>query len=466
MKKILALVLGILMVLSVFAGCSQPASEPSDTTAPADTNEPSQSTEPTKIVYWYARSEAAGEAVAAAVDEFNATIGAEKNIVVEAIYQGSAADSTTKMRAVMQGGDASQLPDLMEIDATGILDYRTSEYAFSVDEALALDPDYDISQISEAALKNWYYAGTQWGLPFTITTHVLFYNKTMLDAANITEAPTTFEEIKAVAAALPEKNENGQDLTAYGCLPSSIYLAYWFGQIPSETADASYVVNNRNGRDDIATELVCDKEGTLVKFLTAWKDLYDSGALLNSGSGLQEMFATEQISMFTGDTANIVSLLEQINGRFELGCAFFPRIDDSCNFGNQVSGSALCMFNKGDDAKVAAAWELMKYMTSAEPQANLAVASGYIPCNSGSYELDNYVEYSTTYPQVNVGPEQLAITSPDDVGINVGPSINFYLDVQEKISTMLTDNLTPEETASIMAESLNAMLADYVANNQ
>ncbi|MBQ3109002.1 MAG: extracellular solute-binding protein, partial [Clostridia bacterium] len=254
MKKILALVLGILMVLSVFAGCAQqpaetPAepSEPADTSAPAETpEEPVEERKPQKLVYWYCRSEGAGEAIEASVEEFNETVGKELNIEVEAIYQGSAADATTKMRAVLSGEDASQLPDVMEIDATGILDYRNSGYAFTVDQALALDPEYDISQISPAALKHWNYSGTQWGLPITITTHVLFYNKTMFDAAGITAAPTTFEEIKGVAAALPATNANGQELKAYGCLPSSIYLAYWFGQIPGEEYGASYVVNNRN----------------------------------------------------------------------------------------------------------------------------------------------------------------------------------------------------------------------------
>ncbi|MBR0025866.1 MAG: sugar ABC transporter substrate-binding protein [Clostridia bacterium] len=45
MKKILALVLGILLVLSVFAGCAKPAETPADTSAPADTTEPAPEAE-------------------------------------------------------------------------------------------------------------------------------------------------------------------------------------------------------------------------------------------------------------------------------------------------------------------------------------------------------------------------------------------------------------------------------------
>lgn len=449
MKKILSLVL-ILMVVSSVVAYGEGISSPEETR---------------KITFWYARGNETGMAIEDAVKAFNEGIGAELKIVVEPIYQGSLADATTKMRAILQGDQMNQLPDVMEIDATGIIDYRTSKYAFSIDQALAGDPQYDIRPINPTALKNWSFGGVQWGLPFTITTHVMFYNKTLFDQAGITSAPTTFADIIDVAGKLPAKNSYGQKLSAYACLPSSIYLAYWIGQIPGENANASYIVNNRNGRDGLATELVCDKEGTLLKFLTAWKEVYDAGAVLNVGDGIVEMFATEQIAMMTGDTANTVSLLEQIDGRFELGCETFPRIDKNSNPGNQVSGSAVCIFNKDDDAKAMAAWELIKYLTQAEPQANIGLASGYIPCNSGSFQVPAYQDYITRYPQMIVGPRQLAFTSPDNVGINVGPSINFYLEVQAQVSNMLESGASPEDTAVALAASLNAMLKEYAEAN-
>lgn len=472
MKRMIALVLAAVMVLLIAAcGAKDPTPSTPDpgSNPPAATPDGDSGTEerqPQTITFWYGRSEETGAAIEAAVKAFNEGPGAEMKITVEAIYQGTVADATTKLRAVLQGDQMDQLPDIMELDATGILDFRNTEYAFTVDEALAKDTSYDISPINEAALKNWSFGGTQWGMPFTITTHIMFYNKTILDAAGVTTPPSTFAEIIDAAGKLPAANSNGQKLTAYACLPSSIYLAYWLGQIPGTDAGASYVVNNRNGRDGLATELVCDKEGTLLKFLTGWKEMYESGALLNTGDVLAELFTTEQIAIMTGDTANTVSLLEQIGGRFELGCAMFPRIDENSNQGNQVSGSALCMFNKKDEAKAMAAWELMKYLTSAEPQADIALASGYIPCHSGAFNVPAYQEYTAQYPQLTVGPEQLTLTDPDNVGINVGPSIDFYLEVQAQVSNMLENDASPEDTAAAMSASLNGMLAEYAKANQ
>lgn len=48
MKKIFALILTVLMIVSVFAGCAQqPAETPADTSAPADSSAPADTTEPT-----------------------------------------------------------------------------------------------------------------------------------------------------------------------------------------------------------------------------------------------------------------------------------------------------------------------------------------------------------------------------------------------------------------------------------
>lgn len=74
MKKITALLLALLMALSL---CSFACAEE----------------QPTLVRFWHNRSSGANlEACEKAVDEFNNTIGKEKNIFVEATYQGGYPD--------------------------------------------------------------------------------------------------------------------------------------------------------------------------------------------------------------------------------------------------------------------------------------------------------------------------------------------------------------------------------------
>jgi sn-glycerol 3-phosphate transport system substrate-binding protein len=420
---------------------------------------------PVTISFWHSMTDEAGTEFETYVAEFNRTRGAEKGIVVESVFQGQYSDATAKLRPLLQNRQGERLPDVMQIDATGVVDYVNTEYAFTVDDALALDTAYDLGQIIEAPLKAWNYGGRQLGLPVSASTTVMYYNKTLLDAAGIAAPPSTFGEIIEAARKLPARNANGQKISAFAQMPNSPLLANWIGQIPGGELDASYVVDKRNGREGTATKLVCDTEGTLLRFLRAWKAMYDAGALLNLSDGLNNLFLTQQTVFLTASTSQTASLLTQIDNRFELGCAYFPRIDAGSNFGATVSGSALFMFNKGDSLKTAAAWEWVQFMTSAPIQARFSTATGYTPVNAGSYGEAVYIEYTGRYPQAEVGSRQLGETSADMMGITIGPSRDFYMEIMNQVSAMLTENKEPELTAASMAAALNLLLEDYAAAN-
>jgi sn-glycerol 3-phosphate transport system substrate-binding protein len=447
----------MLCVIVVFLGTSLWAGSRQDTSA---------TTGPVTIRFWHSAADDAGLAFDAFVREFNAGPGAARQITVEAIFQGQYADATAKLRPLLRTGQTNTLPDVMQIDATGVVDYLNTEYAFTVDEALATDRSYDLSRIMDAPLKAWNYGGRQLGLPVSASTTVMYYNKSILDAAGILNPPTTFDEIIEVSRRLPAVNPNNQKLTAFAQQPNSPLLANWIGQIPGRSAGASYVIDKRNGRDGDATRLVCDTEGTLLTFLRGWKAIYDAGALLDVSDGLTNLFLTQQIVFMTSSTSAMTGLINQIGGRFELGCAYYPRINSSANYGATVSGSALFMFNKGDKAKTDAAWEFVKFLCSADIQARFAAATGYTPVNLGSANEKTYTDYVTRYPQALVGTRQLAETSPDMMGIIVGPSRNFYMEIANQVSIMLNEKKTPEETVRSMAQALNRLLDDYLEANR
>jgi sn-glycerol 3-phosphate transport system substrate-binding protein len=281
----------------------------------------------------------------------------------------------------------------------------------------------------------------------------------------ISAPPSSFEEIIEVSRKLPPVNANGHKITAFAQIPNSPYLANWIGQIPGKSGESSYIVDKRNGRDGDATKLVCDTEGTLLTFLRAWKAMYDAGAILNISDGINNLFLTQQICFMTASTSQLASLLAQIGGRFELGCAYYPRINQTARYGATVSGSALFMFNRGDKAKTRAAWEFVKFMCSSDIQARFAVATGYMPVNNNSFREKTYVDYISAYPQAATGAKQLADTSADMMGIVVGPSRSFYMEIMNQVSAMLTEKKAPEDAVKSMSASLNLILEDYTAAN-
>ena len=410
----------------------------------------------TNITLWHSMSEGPGVLMDEFVREFNETVGREAGIHVDAVFQGKYSDATKKMNSILSAGQFDTLPDVMQIDATGKVAYASAETAYTVDQALADHPEADLSAMLAPAMANWNLAGRQLGLPFATSTTILYYNKTLLDAAGA-KAPGTLAEIGALAGALPETNADGQKLTIYAALPNTPDLCNWLGQMGSD------LVDGHNGTEATATKLACLDNGALVTFLTEWKALYGSGALENADSSTDAFVAGQQV-ILTGSTSKISSLLEKIGGRFELGAAYYPRVNGSASAGATVSGSCLVMFGE-DEAKRAAAWTFVTWLTGADVQARFAAGTGYLPGNTLAAESEAWQALTAEYPQYDVGLRQLMETPDSMRSVTVGPSADFYYAIQNGVSDMLEEDLSPEEAAERMEEDLNGLLAQYLRAN-
>lgn len=400
------------------------------------------------LTFWHSAAGSMGEALNAYVDEFNKTIGAEKGIVVEGIYQGSYSDSTAKLQSLLSAENYADLPDVMQMDATGKLRYLSAPVAYTAEAAIEEHPDFDAEDFMMSALNNWRVGGVLLGLPFATSTTLTFYNASVLE-----EAPDTLGDI----ANIPEDYDVEEDISVYACVPNTPTLANWLGQL------GSYVVNNKNGSEATATALDCVENGTLVRFLTAWKELYASGALTNRASSGDEFVAGRQLIM-TDSSSKIASLTERIGGNFELGVAPYLRVDGDASFGATVSGSCLVMFDLGDSRREAA-WEFVMFMTGAQVQAGFAGQTGYIPARLSAVETEAWQAFIAENPAYGVGFEQLKNTPEAMCSVTVGPAADFYYTIQDLISDMLESDLSPKETALLMEEELDGLLSQYLKAN-
>ena len=154
-----------------------------------------------------------------------------------------------------------------------------------------------------------------------------YYNKTALEAAGFA-APETLTDIGKMAALAAD------GVTVSACVPNTPTLANWLGQLGSD------LVDNHNGTEGTATALDCVENGALAEFLTAWKDLYATGALVNANASTDEFVAGRQLIM-TSASSSIASLLGRIGEAFELGVSGYPRVNDNAAAGATVSGSCL-----------------------------------------------------------------------------------------------------------------------------
>ena len=88
-----------------------------------------------ELTFWHSMSEEAGVLMNQYVREFNETVGAEKGIEVELVYQGQYSESVNKMNNMLSGRSYDTLPDVMQMDATGKVNYFASGVAYTADDA-------------------------------------------------------------------------------------------------------------------------------------------------------------------------------------------------------------------------------------------------------------------------------------------------------------------------------------------
>lgn len=445
MKKSISLLLVLVVAVSmVFAGGS------SESAKTADVELGSQ---PVTINFWHCASDDAGVLMDKYIKEFNETN--QYNITVNAIYQGQYSDATTLMKTIISAENYKELPDIMQLDATGKVDYFNSGKAFTIDDAIKAFNDDIKSQYMEGAMGNWQFQGVQLGLPFASSTTITFYNKTMLEKAGWDHCPETFAEIIALKK---DMEKAGIDAASYGTVPSTPTLANWLGQI------GSYVVNNKNGSDATATKLDCIDNGALLTFLTEWKAMYDAGAVANQSLSTNQ-FVAEEVAIFTTSSSNVNAVLTKVAGKFEVGAGPFIKVNDSASYGATVSGSCLVMFDSSDALKKKATWEFIKYLTGKDVQTDFAMNTGYIPSNLGSVQTAEYQSLLATEPMYKVGPEQLANTPASMRSVTVGPSADFYYGIMNGVSDMLKNNQSAKDAADGMASNLQALLDQYARNN-
>ena len=198
MKKIIALMLAMIMVLSMAAcsggGSTGGAAVAAPETTPAETEVKEASfyevTEPIEIIWWHSLEDQYSALIAEVVDGFNAS---QDLITVKAEYIGALKDLNEKLVAANAAGTG--LPAVCTANTDYVASYGEGGVFENLDGYIAAT-GYDIDDFSSGLVLSTQYKGTQVAMPFLHSTQVIYYNKTMADANGIT-IPTKIEDMRA-----------------------------------------------------------------------------------------------------------------------------------------------------------------------------------------------------------------------------------------------------------------------------
>lgn len=450
-KKLTASVLAVASVLSMSTGMIFA----DETTAEVPEIEMADASEvdKTTISFWHSMGGVNGQAIDTLVQKFNDEN--EYGITVEAEYQGSYDDALNKLKSAQIGNMGADLVQVYEIGTRFMIE---SGWIVPMQSMVNAD-EYDTS-VLESNLAAYYTINDMlYSMPFNSSTPLMYYNKDMFDAAGITEIPDSLESIAQIGDKLLDSGaQEVMSLGIYG----------WFFEQFIGKQGLEYA-NNGNGRTEAATAVAFDENGAAANILNEWKNLYDLGYAPNVGkggdAGLAD-FSAGKSAITLGSTASLKQILQDVDGKFEVGTAYFPKVKSTDEGGVSIGGASLWALDNNDPKKLRATWEFVKFLISPESQAFWNAETGYFPVNVDAHDEDVFKENIEKYPQFETAIDQLHDSAPQYAGALLSVFSEARAIVESEIESMLNGNETVDEAVDSMASQINDAIEEYnLVNN-
>lgn len=458
-KKVISVLLAASMTAGILAGCQGKSIEEQNTGTETEDNEGKDASQTemadvseidgTEITFWHSMGGVNGEAIDTLVEKFNAEN--EYGITVNSQYQGEYDDSLNKLKSAQIGNMGADLVQVYEIGTRFMIE---SGWIVPMQELVDAD-GYDISAIEPNLAAYYTIDDKLYSMPFNSSTPIMYYNKDMFEKAGITEIPDSLEAIEEIGSQLLEKGGAGEVMSM------SIY-GWFFEQLISK--QGLEYANNDNGREEAATAVAFDENGAAENILSAWKSLYDKGYAPNVGkggdAGLAD-FSAGKSAITLGSTASLKQILQDVNGKFEVGTAYFPKVTSADEGGVSIGGASLWALDNQDPKKLRATWEFVKYLISAESQAYWNAETGYFPVTTAAHDEEVFKANIVEYPQFQTAIDQLHDSSPEYTGALLSVFPEARATVESKIESMLNGEADVETTVKEMAESINSSIEEY-----
>ncbi|WP_040210134.1 ABC transporter substrate-binding protein [Clostridium polynesiense] len=446
-KKLLSLILAASMVTMITAGCSG-----------SNDNSGAKGGGTTELIFWHSMGGAGGEAISKMVEDFNKS---QDKIKVNAEYQGSYDDAINKMKSSQQGNAGPDIMQLYDIGTRWMID---SGYAVPMQQFIDEDK-FDISSLEKNILGYYTVNDKLYSMPFNSSTPILYYNKDAFKEAGLDpeKAPKTMKELQEISAKLTKKE--GDKVSRYGY--SMAVYGWFFEQFAAKQGLA--FANNENGRKDKATAVEFDKNGAGLNIFKMWKELYDTGNAGNYGrktADTQNAFNAGKTAMMIDSTAVLNSIIKGTNGKFEVGTAFLPSINEGDKGGVSIGGGSLWILDNKDKEKGKAAWEFIKFMVSPEQQVYWHKSTGYFPITQKAYDLPEMKEHLKKYPQFQTAIDQLHASTVESRGALLGVFPQARQVIETEIEGLLQNKSTPEQAVEKAASTINTALEKYNKSNK
>ena len=345
----------------------------------------------------------------AIVEEFNRL---NPDIHVELTYAGGYVEAMEKALAAHAGGAG---PHIMQFEQTRSAAFYYAGALRSIDEFVYGPDGIDLSDFSQTMLGAVTYDGKLYGLPFNVSTPLLYYNRGMFLQAGLGDAaPRTTQELFEYSRKLArDTNGDGQtDVFGFDFYEWGWLFEAWIGRVGARVHDEELTQFTFNSPEAIA----------IMEFAQAM--VHEHGVARAPGNYNQFWAGTLAMrELSTASLANNIRSAQENN--MDMGVA--PLVCDTECYA-PIGGGNFFMLNTGTPEEQQAAWKFLKFLTNTENLARFARDSGYMVGRRSSFESPILLDVFAEQPEFRITYEQMDYAYPR-------PKVPFW---QSDVAPILT----------------------------
>lgn len=438
LKRVCAVLLAASMIMTG-CGATEGSGNATNNTAKNATN----SGEKITIEYWHCNAEAqGGAAVDELVEKFN-----EENDHIEVIAKYNPDMYAGLMKNLQAEVAVGNTPAVVQI-GWSYLEYFSNNFSYlapqdAIDKYDAENSTYltdnFLPNILGLAVNT---EGTQVGIPYSLSSPVLFYNVDLFKEAGLPEeGPQTWEQVYEYSKIIKEKTGK------YGCY---IEDDNWGAQALLESNGAHFITTDEAGNmyADFATQGGVDA-------MQMWADMISEELLphITWDEGCQAFNAGEVAMLYT-TIARRASI--QSSAQFEAAAVNSPVWEGKERV--VPAGGCFLAITAQKQTEQEAAWEFMKYLYSIESMATWTIGTGYVPPRKDVADspegLKSFLEENEMMKAATTQMDGVVswASFPGDAGLEAD---QILLDAKDEI---LNGNISAGEGLTEAQNKINALL--------
>ena len=312
--------------------------------------------------------------------------------------------------------------------------------AKSLEPFIAKEADFAKDGYHQAMLDLGTFNGEVYGLPYSVSLPVGYYNMDALRKAGVTELPKTWDEVIETCDKLMEVGYKTPMWWGWSVTGNWFFQALMWSQGEPILKDGKVNFDGDAGLAALEQMKKLFRECDMPNLSAG-----DAGVPFNSG----------EVAMYFWSTS-AVGAIERAKGDFELKTGKYPGMGQQ-PMGLPAGGNSVMMVSTSDDpAEVDAAWKFVKFATSGIGAALVAETTGYIPPNKAANDLltDFYAQNPNKYTAVEQsGLLRDWIAYPGDNGLAI---TQVLYDGMESIVTGDSDDMAALQEE--LVEEVNDLL--------